>query len=119
VTTGEPRFVDQLEGLTASEDHEYAVVSIALRNFSATPLSYNRFDFLLDSGQGSPVAPTIVHSLESQLQVGDLEPGATVVGLLPFEIPKGARDLALLYSPLCDPACPVERLPLAAGSVER
>jgi hypothetical protein len=119
ITTGEPRFVDRLGDISAGPDREFVLVPVALRNFGAEALTYNRFDFLLDSGQGDPVSPSVVHSVESQLQVGEVEPAATIVGLLPFEIPRGARGLSLLFSPLCDPPCAVQRLPLTAAAAPR
>ena len=92
------------------------MVSIALGNFSGQPLTFKRSDFLLDYGQGEPAAPSTIHTVDGTVELGRLEPGTTMVGLLPFEIARGARQLTLHYSPACDQGCSPQRLPLDVGS---
>ena len=114
LVVGELRLTDRIGAVKAPPGRRFALVSLALGNFSDEPRSYNRFEFRLESGQGEVATPLVFQGNEgtSQLGFGELAPGGSVVGVLPFELSGQARDLALVYAPTCQPACPEQRVPL-------
>src|SRR5712691_3373509 len=112
VIAGDIKFAPRLAGRNASAGREFAIVSVAIANFSSQARPLSSYELRLQAGDGSIVEPTVVLSAGGQMQASELAPGSAATGYLTFEIKRGDRALALLYRPLCGGACALRRLPL-------
>lgn len=114
LVVGELRLNDRIGAVKAAPGRRFALVSLALGNFSEAPRSYSQFEFRLESGRGEVSTPLVVQGTEApaQLGVGELAAGGSVIGMLPFELSQDARELILIFAPTCQPACPERRISL-------
>jgi hypothetical protein len=89
--------------LTYSSDvlGEYLLADVTLVNSSDETVSYNAFEFELQNPAGS-IESTTIGGTDAYLGSGDLVPGGSVSGVLPFEAMNGdeAGQFVVLYEPL-------------------
>ena len=78
--------------------HEYVIVEVTIRNESTSSISYNPFDFKMQNSQGVITDQTFWTSdRNTDLDSGELAPGGSITGTIPFEEPIGDPELTLIY----------------------
>ncbi|MHB1004217.1 MAG: DUF4352 domain-containing protein [Chloroflexota bacterium] len=97
----------------AEATKEYVVLSLVIKNVDAKRIAYDRLDFRIEDGNGNITKAVTVAGLDNQLHEGELAPGGSVKGFVVFEVPKGDRDLALIWVP-CALGCAEQDIPLGA-----
>ena len=84
----------------AKDGYEYVIVDVTIRNTGSSTVSYNVFDFSLQDSNGNITDQTFYTSdRNTDLSSGQLAPGGTVTGTIPFEAPIGDTGLELIYEP--------------------
>lgn len=78
--------------------HEYVIVEVTIKNTGSSTISYNPFDFKMQNSQGNITDQTWFSSdRNNDLSSGELAPGGSVTGTIPFEEPIGDKGLVLIY----------------------
>ena len=78
--------------------HEYVIVEVTIKNIGSSTISYNPFDFKMQNSQGNITEQTWFSSdRNNDLSSGELAPGGSVTGTIPFEEPIGDEGLVLIY----------------------
>lgn len=79
---------------------EFVKVTVKVRNKSDNTISIDLSDFKIQDSNGvidTYSAPTF--SLEDELETTQLAPEGTITGSIIFEVPKGDKNLVLIYKP--------------------
>lgn len=76
---------------------EFVIVTVQISNTSSKNISYNVFDYKIQNSQGQITSQTIYTGAKNSLNSGELAPGGTITGEIPFETTKGDSDLTLIY----------------------
>ncbi|MHB1133661.1 MAG: DUF4352 domain-containing protein [Chloroflexota bacterium] len=108
---GEVQFVMQVGSSKPEQGGEFAVVSVTLRNVGEQRVLYAPADFWLQNSQGNITNAKVVTGITNPLELGQLAPNGWVSGRLVFEVPKGDRDLVLIWSP-CPESCQERQIEL-------
>lgn len=78
--------------------HEFIIVEVTITNNSKNNVSYNPYDFKMQNSQGNITDQTwYTGDRDNDLSSGELAPGGTVTGTIPFEQPLGDKSLVLIY----------------------
>lgn len=78
--------------------HEYVVVEVTIKNEGTSSKSYNPFDFKMQNSQGVITDMTFWTSdRDTSLSSGELAPGGSITGTIPFEEPINDPELTLIY----------------------
>lgn len=76
---------------------EFVIVTVQISNTSDKNISYNVFDYKIQNSQGQITSQTIYTGAKNTLSSGELAPGGSVTGTIPFETTKGDSNLTLIY----------------------
>lgn len=78
--------------------HEFIIVEVTIINSSESNITYNPYDFKMQNSQGNITDFTwYTGDRDTDLSSGELAPGGTVTGTIPFEQPKNDNGLILIY----------------------
>ena len=78
--------------------HEYVIVEVTIKNESTSSISYNPYDFKMQNSQGVITDQTFYTSdRDTGLDSGELAPGGSITGTIPFEEPINDPQLTLIY----------------------
>ena len=78
--------------------HEYVVVEVTIKNEGTSSKPYNPFDFKMQNSQGVITDMTFWTSdRDTSLSSGELAPGGSITGTIPFEEPINDPELTLIY----------------------
>lgn len=78
--------------------NEFVLVTIKVKNTSDSSIDYNSYNFKLQDSEGVQKDEDISVLSEGQLNSGSLATGGKVSGKIGFQVKKGDKKLALLYS---------------------
>lgn len=82
------------------DGHEFVIVKVTINNNGEEDISYNPFDFKLKNSQGQITEQGLITvDSDTSLSSGELAPGGSVTGTIPFEAPKDDPDLRLIFEP--------------------
>lgn len=80
------------------DGHEYVIVEVTIKNESTSSVSFNPLDFKMQNSQGVISNITFFTSdRDTNLSYGELAPGGSITGTLPFEEPINDSQLTLIY----------------------
>ena len=78
--------------------HEYVIVEVTIKNESTSSISYNPYDFKMQNSQGVITDYTwFTSDRNTDLDSGELAPGGSITGTIPFEEPINDPQLTLIY----------------------
>ncbi|PSL46964.1 uncharacterized protein DUF4352 [Salsuginibacillus halophilus] len=83
-----------------SEGDEFVIVEVTMNNEGEDTISYNPFHFSIQNSQGNITDQTFTTvDSDTSLSSGELAPGGTVTGTIPFEAPVDDPELELIFEP--------------------
>lgn len=83
---------------TPKSGHEFVIVEVTIKNNSKNNITYNPYDFKMQNSQGNITDYTwYTGDRDNNLSYGELAPGGTVTGTIPFEQPLGDSGLVFIY----------------------
>lgn len=78
--------------------YEFVIVEVTITNTGNSNITYNPYDFQMQNSQGNITDTTLYTTdRDSDLSTGELAPGGTITGTLPFEEPINDSALTLIY----------------------
>lgn len=89
-TTAKAKYIDP--------GRQVCVVMVSIRNLTATPQDYNKFDFTAYEGRDFEAPhPSWYMTKLPELEQGTLPPGGVVKGYVPFDLPDDQRIVRVQY----------------------
>lgn len=99
VTDVQRNYASDNEFSVPESGKEFVRVNVKLVNGSSTGHSYSSADFKIQDSTGNRLYTTYVSGVPNTIDFGELASGGSVVGNLAFEVPKGDKNLKLVFSP--------------------
>lgn len=80
------------------DGYEFVIVEVTITNTNNSNITYNPYDFNMQNSQGNVTDMTWYTSdRDNDLSSGELAPGGTITGAIPFEQPINDSELTLIY----------------------
>lgn len=91
----------ELLEMQVSEDGQTLWLELAIENQSAQSISYNPYQFLLETNDGKKIVPSIqIIQDQIKLESGELHPGERIQGGLTYTISSDGIPMSLEYRPV-------------------
>ncbi|KAA6453957.1 DUF4352 domain-containing protein [Bacillus atrophaeus] len=83
------------------KNEEFLIAEVTIENKGEKSIDYSILGFELKDGKGKTISPNIVSTpdIDTYIQAGNLASGKKVTGTISFVVPKGEKELTLVYKP--------------------
>ncbi|MCY8823700.1 DUF4352 domain-containing protein [Bacillus atrophaeus] len=83
------------------KNEEFLIAEVTIENKGEKSIDYSILGFELKDGKDKTILPNIVSTpdIDTYIQAGNLASDKKVTGTISFVVPKGEKDLTLVYKP--------------------